>query len=1103
MIEFIFGTYGSGKTREIFSRIERDFKENKKSFLIIPDQEAVQFERLSLELLDTRAQLSLEILSFSRLYNRVCREYGGLSYSYVTKPMRSLLMWKTLRELEPMLLEFGSHTADANMSDLMLSTINEFKASGINSAHLELASKKLPEGSSLKKRLYDLAQIYACFDNFVSEKYSDSADDLAKLFEILTKQSFFEDANVYIDSFTSFTSVQHKIIDCIFKQADNVTLTLPLSSPDDKRISTESITRALTLLRRSAEQYGRIKEITLPQNRRASSPAISYLTENLWRLDATPDGSTPLCDGSIVCEVCSNPYAECEAVAAHIRKLLREGARARDIVVIMRDPQKYEGIIDSALANADIPFFISKKSDLCSMPAIKLILSTLKIKRFNWQTSDVLSHLKTGLCDIDAHDAYLFEEYVNTWSIRGSRFYEGDWNMNPDGFVPEMSERGKDILESANRARATVCEPLLKLFLLLDAADTIADKCRAIYTYVCDISLEDKLSALSIKAAERGDLKQARELSRLYAVILSTLAEVGQTIGDEEADDEELSLILKTIFDKTEIGSIPTSIDEVTIGSAAMLRASGQKYAMIVGLCENEFPAAVDDSGIFSDSDRRALTDLGIELSSDVDSRSSDELMYVERSFSVPSEKLFLFTHRSEINGGERFPSLAFNRVKKLLPSLKITERRSDDIESLVGSPKNAASVLRTIEDSRIRESLRAALVGYVPNIADASVRSASEDECSVSKQTAERALGATLHLSPSSFEKYVKCPFSYYCSSVLRLRESKIADFRSNDMGTFVHYVLEHLIKACIPTEEGQDFADDETIIKMTDEAVERYVKSVCPSYLLDDPKIKHTYSRLRSLSLLLVKNVIEEFSASDFRPAFFELHADGKGTNPAPLFFRLEDGATVSFSGMVDRVDVYSKDGEVYLRVVDYKTGTKQFSLSDVDRGVNLQMLLYLFTLCKNRSKEFKRSIGLEAEKEAIPAGVMYLSSNIALIEVDDYIDPEEVMKRAAAGVERSGVILNEADVLLAMNRELDANFLAGIKKNKDGELKGEALASADTFADIYERLEGVIVKFASALYSGNADAKPLRHGKSIPCTYCEARPICRKMNENGGKH
>jgi ATP-dependent helicase/nuclease subunit B len=218
MIEFIYGTYGSGKTREIFSRIERDFQ-TKKSFLIIPDQEAVNFERLSLSLLPPQAQLSLEILSFSRLYNRVCREYGGLSYSYITKPMRSLLMWKSLRELEPLLVEYAGKTSDSAMSDLMLNTIGEFKASGITPATLELASKKLPENSTLRNRLYDLALIYSCFDNFVSEKYSDSADDLSKLADILKEHNFFADSNVYIDSFTSFTSVQHRIIEYMFKGA--------------------------------------------------------------------------------------------------------------------------------------------------------------------------------------------------------------------------------------------------------------------------------------------------------------------------------------------------------------------------------------------------------------------------------------------------------------------------------------------------------------------------------------------------------------------------------------------------------------------------------------------------------------------------------------------------------------------------------------------------------------------------------------------------------------------------------------------------------------------------------------------------------------------
>ena len=191
----------------------------------------------------------------------------------------------------------------------------------------------------------------------------------------------------------------------------------------------------------------------------------------------------------------------------------------------------------------------------------------------------------------------------------------------------------------------------------------------------------------------------------------------------------------------------------------------------------------------------------------------------------------------------------------------------------------------------------------------------------------------------------------------------------------------------------------------------------------------------------------------------------------------------------------------------------GLKQIDPVDEQGNIIMDFSIYdavkagfgkvVFIIKHQIEEEFKRSIGLGDQAQAIPAGVMYLSSNISLIDIDDYIDADEVMKRASAGVERTGVILNEQDILLAMNRELDANFLAGVKKNKDGALKGDALASADTFADIYERLEKVIEKFAGALYSGNADARPQRHGKSIPCTYCEARPICRKMNENGGKH
>ena len=1095
MINFIFGTYGSGKTTEIFKRISEDTQQKKRCFLIIPDQEAVVFERRSLGELPIESQLYLETLSFSRLYNRVCREYGGLSYSYITKPIRSLIMWKSLRDLRPLLREYASHEAfDMTLTDLMLSTVGELKASGISAQKLENAAKKLPENSTLAGRLLDVSLIYSCFDNFVSEKYSDSSDDLSKLNDMLNEYDFFCGSNVYVDSFTSFTGVQHKILEHIFKTADNVFITIPLCPQEDIGISGESVERSYKKLRSCAERYSNVNEITLNKNLRSQSPAISYLIQNLWQTNASKDNITPEINGDIVCEVCANPYAEAEAVAAHILKLLKEGARCRDVVVVMRDPEKYRGIIEPALKRSNIPFFFAHKSDLCATSAVKLILSALKIKKFNWQTSDVLAHIKSGLCDIGPTEANLFEEYVTTWKIRGVDFYEKEWTMNPDGFVKERSARAEEILSSANSVRRKLFDSLTKLFILLDAAENVADMCRALYAYLEEIALEDKLSALSLKFSEHGDIKQARETARLYGIILNTLADVAIAIGDETADSEEFMLILKAVFEKTEISSIPTSIDEVNIGSASMIRASNQKYAFVMGLCEGEFPAAVNDTGIFSSSDIGALADLGIELSSDIDTRSSDELMYVERAFSIPSERLYLFTHSSQIGGGERFPSLAFNRVEKLFnvkPHLYV----NGDLDYIVPAPKNASTLLRSLNDGVQRRALSVALEEYIPGISENFTRSSKTQDCTVSADTMSSAFGDSLYFSPSSFEKYVKCPFSYYCSNVLQLREEQSSSFKANDIGTFIHFILEQLLKNSIPKDPTETISSDEAIIENTDKAVKAYIEDICPTYLLDSKRMKHLYSRLRALALLLIKNIVEEFSQSVFRPFFFELRANGVGENPSPLVFTLKDGTKVTFGGIVDRVDVYKCKDKVYLRVVDYKTGTKNFSLEDIDHGLNLQMLLYLFTLCRSSSTAFKQAIGAEDATEMLPAGIIYLSANIPLLETDEYEEIDTVRQNAAKRLERSGMLLDDENVLRAMNSELDSSFIAGIRKRtSDGTFTGSALTSAKDFCDVYEKLEKVIVKFASELRSGRADAEPLKYGKSLPCEFCSARPICR---------
>ncbi len=1094
MVNFIYGSYGCGKTTEILNMIKEDTSKGIHTFLIVPDQEALQFERLSLSLLPPSSQLRLEILGFSRLYNRACREYGGLSYSYITKPVRSLLMWKSLRELSPLLEAYSSiPTTDLSSTDKLIATVNEFKANGVTPAELETAAKKLGDDSVLAKRLRDMALIYACFDNYISEKYSDSADDLSRLLEILKEHDFFNNTNIYIDSFSSFTGVQHKIIEQMMRTAANVTLTFPIPSPDTRDISAEAILDSHSKVAQSAKRQGGYNEIFLRENKRSKNPALAYISENLWRMEA--DEASPNTNSNIVYEICENRYTEAEAVAAHILELLRKGERCRDMVIIARDAEKYRGILDTALQKSGIPFFFSEKSDLCSIPAVKLILYALRIKKYNWQKRDVIAFIKTGLCDIDRRDASLFEEYINTWNINGSRFLDGEWNMNPDGFTAELSPRAEGILRIANSVRKAVIPPLHKLFVLLDAAETVPDMCRAVYSFLCDISLEDKLIELSRRAADRGELKNATELSRIYQIILNSLADIAEALYDEEADTEEFILILRNIFEKTEIGSIPTSVDEVTVGSASMLRSSNPKYAFIIGLCEGEFPANIKDSGLLSSNDRDMLSSLGIELSGNADMKNSDELMYVARALSAPRYGLYLFTHQAEIDGQACYPSLAIKRVTKLIPSLEQHIFKLCDFEYLVPAPKNAVGVFRAITDEASKKSLQTAISDFIPAFKESSELSADTSECRVSPELVESTLGNSIRFSATSFESYVKCPFGYFCSNILKLRKNVSDRFNAADIGLLVHYILEILIKDAIPSSPEAPLPTDEELIKKANMAIDEYLHRICPESVLESARMKHLFLRLRNLALLLARNTVTEFSQSKFRPAFYELKADGKGHNPSPLVFTLDDGATVRFGGVIDRVDVYKKDADVYIRIVDYKTGSKTFSISDIEHGINLQMLIYLFTLCRSSSPMFKASIGLEDSREALPAGVVYLSSAIPTIEADDYADKDNVVARAEKELVRSGLILGDEELLLAMNNRLDSDFLLGIKRNKAGELTGAALTNADGFAHIFEQISDTVIKLASALRQGNADAAPLEYDGKSQCEYCEARPICRR--------
>lgn len=1099
MIRFVFGLPGTGKTTWITEKIKEDARCGRPSLLIVPEQQTVESERTMLALLPPSAQLTFEVVNFTRLANKLFRVFGGLSYHYITPGIKHLLMWQTLRDLTGSLTEYGTRAAtDTALPAMMLSQVHEFKAYNVNATALAGAVDKLPRESALRAKLSDLSLVYAAYEGMVKGAFDDNADDLGKLAELLEKHRYFNGYNVYIDGFTSFTAQEYRVIRRLFAQADNVTVTLGIDSPLSSAMALSGIKEtAKRLMTDAGEKY---EAVILDTFHRFASEELCRIGRSLWNFETTA-ASLPEMDEkeprSVSVLRCATPYAEAEAAANTVLSLLQSGYRRREIAVIARNADSYRGIIDSAFEKAEIPFFFSEKTDLPTKPLVSMLLSALNIKSRNWRMNDVMAYVKSGIPDIAPRDADIFENYVSIWNINGSKFLEDFWTMNPEGYTATVSPRGEEMLVTANRVKAAVTEPLLALFLQLNESETVAELCEALRAFLENMNVAERMKTFAVRAMQRGDKKEAAETAATFRALLDVLAKIAAAIGDEKMSVEEFSTALRLVLNNTEIGTIPTAADEVMIGSASMLRASGIRCAILLGVCDGEFPARVSDKGFFSDNDRRTLSDLGIALSGDTKDGATDELMYCYRALTTASDKVVMLYHDTDASGKACYPSLAIRRVCELLPHVPVEEYGALDATRRMMCPELAFEALPSLPKDEVYESL-VSVLSENPRYADFLERgthSVSNETCSVSEDTARSVFGKNISLTQSRIDRYVSCQLSYYCNYVLKLMDSGKAGFNFSDSGSFIHRILEVFMKA-VTDENGlrADVSFDE-IRRLVIRETECYIAEINPGKKSLGKRLAHLFTRLSRLAVAIALDLYREFGDSDFVPALFEARI-GKDGIEAPTI-ELADGSTVNICGVVDRIDVFRRDDRVYIKVVDYKTGSKQFSFEDIKKGLNTQLLLYLFAVCHSTSPLLRERLRVDADTPLLPAGALYMSTAFSAIKLEEKKAEADVLRLAGAEMKRSGILLDSDEVLDAVSRSHEKTLLAGITI-KDDTKKGNALITEERLGSLEDELKETIRNIALEMKSGSAvTCDPTE--KDAPCTYCKMRMICRVNAKN----
>lgn len=1096
MLHYITGRPGSGKSALVMEGLSAHLAGGGKAVLLVPEQQAVFWETKLAKELPAEAWLRLEVTNFTRLANTVFRMYGGLSLPRIDEGGRALVLWRAMLSVWDMLKVYN-HGADGredkNIPSL-LSAIAECKQNGVSPAQLEQAADELTaegECGSFADRLADVSLVYSAYESLLHEEYNDREDIMSGLCRKLESAPYFRDKAVFVDSFYSVTAQEIRILRTIAASALHMTVTFACDRQDTGEIPFLRIRKFLAQMEGIAADIGTTPTYTelTTDKRHEKSPLLATASANLFRYDMPlPVEEESTRDESIRVIRCGDRYEECEAACALIEEKIREGCRYGDIALVARNMDNLRGILDTAMERHGIPCFLAASDPLAQSPAVRLVQSLLAIEAGSYNRRDFLRLISTGLTPLTDTECDCFASYTQTWNIRGRKMFCGDsedyrWSWNPDGYRIEMSRWGKACLRYANSAREKIVPPVAAFSAIFaEKSAPVEEICRGIVTFCREMQVYERLVQQAQNLRRDGKKEEADKTERVWQTICDALDKMVEILGGTNLEAGRFSGLFGRVISSMDIGAIPTGLDEVLMGSANGVRFGEVRHVIMLDACEGIFPGNPGDNGFFRDTDRIFLEGVGVNLGSDrSEEYVAEEYWMFYRTAASAVETLTVLSPAS-IDGEEY--SLSPGAVRLLMiGGNEAVNFRDLPPEKRIYHP--AARVpIASAEMKEAMEELRKKPFFYEMGL------SAAEDACDPAYASA--LFGNTMGLTQSRLDRFSSCPFAYWCTYGMALHEDAKAEITSPDIGSFVHAILEQFFRMT----KGRKYplAKEETE-GIADELIESYLWRLGVGE--DNGRLSYLFSRLRRNVMVFLEAVMREFAQGKFEPAAFELPvglpAENGGESVKPVNVTLPDGTSVVLRGIIDRVDTYTKEnGEICIRVVDYKTGSRSFSLAEVRDGLHVQLLIYLFSLWKTRSPlPFANS---ETPTNIVPAGAVYFNVKPGEKTVDAPLDAEEAREQAIDGIARSGVYLRDEEVLDAMDAGLTGKYVP-VTRKKDGGLTGRAtLQDLEQFGSLYSQMRETVENIASQMKNGTSRAVPKTRPGSSPCSYCSMRPVCR---------
>ncbi|WP_165844700.1 helicase-exonuclease AddAB subunit AddB [Staphylococcus saprophyticus] len=1112
------GRAGTGKSKAIIEEIKEKMKQDPLGdpiVLIAPTQNTFQFEQAFVNDKTLNGSLRTEVLHFERLSYRVFQEVGGLMEQQLSKAGTEMMIYDIIQQHQSELRLYQSQVKYYGFSEKLYEQIQDFKKYAVSPQQLETYIAENNLQTRTKHKLQDIALVYKHLEDRINGEYVSTEDSLQRFIEMMDQSEWLKRAEIYIDGFHNFSTLEYQIIQSLVKYAKKVTIVLTTDGDRD----------LFSLFRKPSESLTHIEEIANNLNIQLHSRQfldvqrfihndLKHLEQNFNALQFEPIPT----EGNVEILEASGMREEINEVARRILRENREqGRRFQDIAILYRD-ESYAYLMESILPQYDIPYNIDVKSSMTHHPIMEMIRSLIEVIQTGWQFDPLMRLFKTNILTKKFKDSQylidILENFVLERGIYGKRWIDDKYfdieQFRKMGLKRQpLTDEERETFERVIQLKNDVMKKVMLFEEKINNASTAIAFATAFYEAMEAFDLPSQLMTDRDTLDVNGEHKKAEEIDQIWNGLIQTLDDLVTVFDDQSMSKTRFLELFDIGLEQLEFIMIPQTLDQVSIGTMDLAKVDNKQHVYLVGANDGVLPQTVTASSLITDEEKKYFQEQSsIELSPTADILQMDEAFVCYIAMTRSRAHVTFSYALMGASGDVKEPSPFLHQIQQLYTNLEVQnihhQHQAEPLRLMEHPHQTKIALFESLKawlddelvaetwldtyqvmrnDTRLNDGLTYLL----------SALTYDNQTVQLNLSLSKALYGSTINASVSRFEGYQACPFKHFASHGLRLNERTKYKLENFDLGDIFHRVLKF-----ISEKVNGDFKNlnPKQIHKLTTEALSEILPEVQFNLLNSTAYYRYLSQRIgaiveTTLTALKYQGSHTKFTPQRFEASFRRKPKDQSELLAAPL--QTKQGIPINIRGQIDRIDTYQQGDESFVNIIDYKSSkySGTLDLTKVYYGMQMQMMTYMDIVLQNKSR-----LGLTDMTK--PGGLLYFHVHEPRIKLawnqlsEDKRDTEFINS-----FKLSGLLNSDTSVLDAFDTRLEPSYNSDIVPlglKKDGGIKSNSkVADEQTIYKLIKHNKQNFIETASNIMDGHTEVAPMKYNQTLPCDFCNYKSVC----------